>query len=184
VAPINRKKMPTNEAFDTIVISPRKVLFYFIVAATIILAVYYLPNYFFLEKLTAEHTAFFLNSFGMHVETRVVNEGVFLENVKIVRDCTGVQVVAVFLGLIIPVPNAPVKNKILTLAVVSILLYLANLVRISLEFSLLSLRLLPWSLAHYPLSVLFGIIGVFLLTLVADRLMPEFGKFIFSFRHA
>jgi exosortase/archaeosortase len=72
---------------------------------------YYVPNYFFLEKATADHTAFLLNSLGMGVKTKVVSESVFLANIKIVKDCTGVQVVAVFFGILLPLPNAPWKKK-------------------------------------------------------------------------
>jgi len=182
-APIHRTKMPISKALETINRSPHKIILYFIVAAIIILAVYYVPNYFFLEKATAEHTAFLLGTFGIHVQTRVVNGSVFLENIKIVKDCTGIQVIAVFLGLIIPVRNAPLKKKILSLAILSVLLYAANLLRIGLEFSLVYLDVLPWALAHYPLSLLLGIIGVFLLVFVANRLMPEFGDFLFNVRH-
>lgn len=175
--------MPIKKAFEAINRSPHKIILYSVAAIIIILTVYYLPNYFFLEKATAEHTAILLNSLGVPVQTRVLNGSVFLENIKIVKDCTGVQVIAVFLGLIIPVPNAPVKRKILTLAAVSVLLYGANLLRIGLEFSLVYLNLLPWSLAHYPLSLLLGIAGVFILVFVSNRLMPEFGNFLFSIRH-
>jgi len=144
------------------------------------LAFYYLPHYFFLEKAIAEHAAVVLNLLGMNVQTKVVGESVFLEDIKIVKDCTGVQVIAVFFGLIIPVPNASWKNKFLTLAIVSTILYVANLLRIVLEFGLVYLKILPWSLAHYPLSLLLGIIGVFVLVFVADRYMPEFGDFLFG----
>jgi exosortase/archaeosortase family protein len=181
-APINRTKMPIRKALEAINRSPHSIIFYFAAAIIIILTVYYLPNYFFLEKTAAEHTAILLNSLGVPVQTKVLNGSVFLENIKIVKDCTGIQVIAVFLGLIIPVPNAPIKRKILTLAAVSVLLYGANLLRIGLEFSLVYLNMLPWSLAHYPLSLLLGIAGVLILVFVANRLMPEFGNFLFSIR--
>jgi exosortase/archaeosortase family protein len=182
-APTHRTKMPIRKVFETINRSPYKIILYLIAAIIIILTVYYVPNYFFLEKATAEHTAILLNSLGVSVQTKILNGSVFLENIKIVKDCTGVQVVAVFLGLIIPVPNAPFKKKIITLAAVSVLLYCANLLRIGLEFSLVYLNMLPWSLAHYPLSLLLGIAGVFILVFVANHLMPEFGNFLFSIRH-
>jgi exosortase/archaeosortase family protein len=93
-----------------------------------------------------------------------------------------VQVIAAFVGMLIPIPNAPLKKKLLTLAVVSASLYVANVVRIALEFSLVYLNLLPWALAHYPLSLLLGVLGVFILVLVTDRLLPEFGDFVLNAR--
>jgi exosortase/archaeosortase family protein len=114
------------------------------------------------------------------VQTRVVSESVFLADIRIVKDCTGVQVLAVFFGLLVPVPNAPLKKKLLALAIVSAFLYGANILRIALEFSLLYFNLLPWVLAHYPLSLMLGVTGVFMLVFVTDHLLPEFGDFLFS----
>jgi len=159
-------------------------ILYIIAAAIIILGLYYLPNYFFLEKATADSTAFLLNSLGMNIQTNVVDENVFLSDIKIVKDCTGVQVIAVFFGMIIPIPKARLHKKLLTLLIISTSLYFANVLRIALEFSLLYLHILPWSVAHYPLSLLFGVVGVLILVLVSDRLLPEFGDFLFSFSHA
>lgn len=179
-APINKTKMPNNKKFETKPVSSRKLIFYIVTAIIIILAIYYLPNYFFLEKAIAQHSAFLLNSLGIQVQTSIVGENVFLENIKIVKDCTGIQVIAVFFGLIVPLPNSCLKNKIFTLVTVSGILYGANLLRIALEFSLVYFSILPWSLAHYPLSLLLGIIGVIVLVLVANRLLPEFSDFFFE----
>ena len=159
---------------------PRKIIPYAAAAAIIILIIYYLPNYFFLEKATADHTTFLLNSLGMSVQTKVTSENVYLAEIKIVKDCTGVQVIAVFFGMLIPIPNAPLKKKLLTLVIVSTFLYVANVLRIALEFSLVYLNILPWFLAHYPLSLLLGIIGVIILVFVTDHLLPEFGGFLFN----
>ena len=159
---------------------PREIIPYAAAAVIIILAMYYLPNYFFLEKATADHTALLLNSFGMSVETRVISENVYLAQIKIVKDCTGVQVIAVFFGLILPIPGTPLRKKLLALLSVSSLLYVANVLRIALEFSLLYLNILPWSIVHYPLSLLLGVFGVLALVLVSDRLLPEFGDFLLS----
>jgi len=170
--------MPSSKALENNNHPPRKIIPYLIAATIIVLTVYYLPNYFFLEKATADHAASLLNSLGMQVQAQIVGGIVFLADIRIVKDCTGVQVIAVFLGLLIPLPNAPLKNKLITLAIVSAILYAANVLRIALEFWLVYLSILPWSLAHYPLSLLLGIIGVFVLVLITDRLLPEFGDFL------
>jgi len=178
-APIDRIKMPDSKAAETKGSPSRKIIPYLIAAAIIVISVYYLPNYFFLEKATADHAASLLNSLGMQVQERIIGGSVFLADIRIVKECTGVQVIAVFLGLLIPLPNTPLKKKLLTLAVVSAILYAANVLRIALEFSLVYLSVLPWQLAHYPLSLLLGIVGVLVLVLVTDRLLPEFGNFLF-----
>ena len=172
--------MPSSKIFETKNRPLQKLILYIIAALIIILVIYYLPNYFFLEKATADHTAVLLNSLGIHVGTNLINESVFLANIKIVKDCTGVQVIAVFFGLLLPLPKAPWKKKLLTLGVVSAILYAANVLRIALEFSLIYYNVLPWSLAHYPLSLLLGIIGVIVLVLVTNRLLPEFSDFLLS----
>ena len=175
--------MPSNRTLETKNRSPRKIIPYLVAAAIIVLIIYYVPNYFFLEKATADHTASLLNLFGMRVQTRAVGDSVFLADIQIVKDCTGVQVIAVFFGLIIPIPNAPLKKKLATLVIVSTFLYAANVLRIALEFSLVYLNVLPWLLAHYPLSLLLGIVGVFILVFVTDHVLPEFGDFLFIVTH-
>ncbi len=172
--------MPSSKMVETKNSPLRKIFLYVILAAVIILTIYYLPNYFFLEKATADHTGFLLNSLGVDVQTKVVGESVFLNNIKIVKDCTGVQVMAIFFGLLLPLPKASWRKKILAIAVVSAILYAANVLRIALEFSLVYFEILPWTLAHYPLSLLLGIIGVVVLVSVADRLLPEFADFFLS----
>lgn len=179
-APIHKSKMPTSKTFGANNSPLRKVFVYGVLAALIILIIYYLPNYFFLEKAIADHSAFLLNSAGVQVQTKVVGESVFLENIKIVKDCTGVQVLAVFFGMLLPLPNAAWRKKLLALAVICLILYAANVLRIVLEFSLVYFNILPWSLAHYPLSLLLGVIGVLVLVFVTDRLLPEFAQFFLS----
>jgi len=100
--PAPREKMPSSKRVEPKTHPPRKVvLTYVVAAAAIIVVVYYLPNYFFLEKLVADHAAVLLNAAGLQVQTELVGENVLLANIKIVKDCTGVQVIAVFLGMII-----------------------------------------------------------------------------------
>ena len=177
---INNSRMLSNNPSENINHQPWNLVVYLATATIIIIVVYYIPNYFFLEKAVAHNTAFLLNSLGIHVETKIISENVFLANVKIVKDCTGVQVIAVFLGLLLPVPVVSWKKKLVTLLCLSTILYGANILRIALEFSLFYLKILPWNLVHYPLSLLLGVIGVFFLLIITDRLMPQFKDFLFS----
>ena len=179
-APIHKSKMPTSKTLEANNSPLRQVFVYVVLATLIILIIYYLPNYFFLEKAIADHSAFLLNSTGVQVQTKIVNESVFLENIRIVKDCTGVQVVAVFCGMLLPLPKTAWRKKLLALAAVCLILYAANVLRVVLEFSLVYFNILPWSLAHYPLSLLLGIIGVLVLVFVTDRLLPEFAQFFLS----
>lgn len=172
--------MPNNEAIESNRRPPQSVIPYITAAILIILTAYYLPNYLFLEKATADNASSLLNLFGMPVSAAIIGDGAYLEDIRIVKDCTGVQVIAVFLGLLLPLPNAGWKKKLLTLGIISTILYAANVLRITLEFSLVYLGVLPWSLAHYPMSLLLGVVGVFVLVLVTDKSLPEFGAFLLS----
>ena len=69
-APIHRSKMPGSKMLETKNSPLQKISLYIILAVVIILIIYYLPNYFFLEKATADHTAFLLNSLGIGVPRR------------------------------------------------------------------------------------------------------------------
>ena len=177
---INNSRMLSTNPSETVNHQLWNLVVYLAAATIIIVVVYYIPNYFFLEKAVAHNSALLLNSLGIDVETKIVSENVFLANVKIVKDCTGVQVVAVFLGLLLPVPLVSWKKKLVTLLFLSTILYGANILRIVLEFSLFYLKILPWNLVHYPLSLLLGVIGVFFLLIMTDRLMPQFKDFLFS----
>jgi exosortase/archaeosortase family protein len=180
IAPIHRSSMPSNSVLDAKSISSGNLILYVSAAIMIILTIYYIPDYFFLEKATADHTALFLNAIGISVQSTAFGNAAFISEIQIVKDCTGIQVLAVFLGLIVPLPNASLKKKAVSLLVVSSILYSANVIRIALEFWLVYFGILPWSLAHYPLSLALGIVGVLLLVLVTNRFLPEFGNFIFE----
>jgi len=172
--------MPSKKTLDVKEFSSRNVILYILTAAAIGLIVYYVPDYFFLERTTADHTAFLLNAVGVNVQSKAVGNTALLNEIQIVKDCTGIQVLAVFLGLLIPLPNASLKKKLLTLIILSTILYVANVLRIALEVWLVYFDVLPWMFAHYPLSLLLGIFGMSLLVLTTDRLLPEFGDFIYD----
>jgi hypothetical protein len=80
VAPIVKTKMPGNMPFQNKDFHRQWALPYAIAAATIALSVYYLPNYFFLERATADHAASLLNFLGANVQTYVVGQTAFLNS--------------------------------------------------------------------------------------------------------
>jgi exosortase/archaeosortase family protein len=161
--------------------SSKNFLIYGVLSITIILVVYYVPNYFLLENSVANHSASLLSLLGINAPVQYVGDSVLIGNYAVIKDCTGIQVIAVFIGLILPLPKVSVKKKIMSLVLLSGIVYVANILRLILEYYLVSAGILPWSIAHYPLSLILGVFGVFLLVLVNDRIMPEFGEFVFSF---
>ena len=150
------------------------------IAAAVALPVYYLPNYFLLEQLIAEHSAIAMGWVGIKSIIWTSGNSVFLNEFEIQRMCTGVQVIAVFLGIIVALPKASVKKKALAFATIAICTYLANIGRIVLEIWLLYNGVLPWSLAHYPTGLVLGVFAVAFLIVVADYFMPAIGDMAFS----
>ena len=172
--------MPNSKAPDANAHPPPKIMPYMAAAALIMMGVYFLPNYLFLEVWTAYNAAYLLSLIGTDAQVMITGGAAFLDGIHIVRECTGIQVIAVFMGLLIPLPNAGWKRKLLALLIVSAILYAANAARIALEFSLVYSGMLPWSLAHYPMSLLLGILGMLLLVVITDKVLPEFGDFLLS----
>jgi exosortase/archaeosortase family protein len=150
------------------------------ITSAIALALYYVPNYWFLENWTAQHSAVVMNMVGMKATVWYQGANVFVNQFEVERMCTGVQVIAVFLGIIVALPRTAVKKKILAFATIAVSVYLANIGRIVLEIWLLYSGLLPWSLAHYPTGLILGVFSVAFLVVVADHFMPAIGDLALS----
>jgi len=156
--------------------SPRRLLLYVVVAIIVTVLVYYLPEPFFLAIPTAWCSAALLNLVGVPAAFTVdwVSGAVYVGSYQIVRECTGIQVIAVFSGLILPLPRGTWNRKLLSLTVVSVMLFVANVLRVVFEIWLVYWGIMPWELAHYPMSFVLGVVGVFILCLVAIWLLPGF----------
>ena len=150
------------------------------IASAIALAMYYLPNYWFLENWTAQHSAVVMNLVGMRATVWYQGTNVFVNEFEVERMCTGVQVIAVFLGIIVALPRTALKKKVIVFGIIAVSVYLANIGRIVLEVWLLYSGLLPWSLAHYPTGLILGIFSVAFLVVVADHFMPAIGDLALS----
>ena len=150
------------------------------ITSAIALTLYYLPNYFFYEKLTAEHSAILMGLIGIKATVWYQGGRVFLNEFEIQRMCTGVQVIAVFLGITVAMPKVAIKKRLMAFGIVAVSVYFANLGRIALEIWLLYNGILPWSLAHYPTGLILGVFGVAFLIVVADHFIPEIGDLAFS----
>jgi exosortase/archaeosortase family protein len=150
------------------------------ITSAIALAVYYVPNYWFLENWTAQQSAAVMNMVGMKATVWYQGADVFVNQFEVERMCTGVQVIAVFLGIIVALPRTAVRKKIFAFGMIAVGVFLANIGRIVLEIWLLYSGLLPWSLAHYPTGVVLGVFAVAFLVVVADHFMPAIGDMAVS----
>ncbi len=159
--------------------SQTDLILYIVIAILVTVIVYFLPDIYFSFYLaipTAYFSSIMLNGLGVPAPFVVdwVQTGVFVGNYQIIKDCTGVQVIAVFAGLIFPLPRGPWRRKGLSMVVVIAILFVANILRVVYEIWLVEMGILPWELAHYPMSFVLGVGGVFVLCLVAIWLLPGF----------
>ena len=122
----------------------KNVLFYATALFGLAWFIYYLPDYTILEAMIAEHSAGILNAIGIPAETTIAPSGAYVNNVQIVRECTGIQVVAVFVGLLLPLPKVAWQVKLKAVAILSFAVYIANVLRVALELWLLYSGMLPW----------------------------------------
>jgi exosortase/archaeosortase family protein len=155
----------------------RDLIIYLSVMLALSASLYYLPNYFILEKITADHSAMLLNWIGIPAASRTVDGRAFVNEFEIERMCTGIQVTAIFAGILIPFPKIAWRRKATAIASVAVIIYFANIGRIALEVWLLYAGILPWYLAHYPTGLILGIFSVAFLVIVLDHFIPEIGDY-------
>lgn len=161
--------------------TPRALVLYLSIAIIITVLVYFLPEPFVLAIPTAYVSAVLLSLIGVPSVIFVdwMQGVVFVavtgfEQFQIVRECTGIQVIAVFMGLILPLPRGTWKRKIIAVIIVTIMLFVANVLRVVYEIWLVYWGILPWEIAHYPMSFVLGVVGVFVLCIVAILVVPGF----------
>jgi len=155
----------------------RDIAVYVFIAAALSASLYYLPNYFILEKITADHSAALLNWIGIAATSLAKDGRAFVNEFEIERMCTGIQVTAIFAGILIPFPKISWRRKATAIVTVAVAVYFANIGRIALEVWLLYKGILPWWLAHYPTGLILGIFSVALLVIVLDYFIPEIGDY-------
>ena len=155
----------------------RDIVVYASIAVALSASLYYLPNYFILEKMTADHSATFLNWLGIPAESWIRDGRAFVNEFEIERMCTGIQVTAIFAGILIPFPKISWRRKAAAIGSVAVLMYFANIGRIALEIVLLYKGILPWYLAHYPTGLILGVFSVAFLVIALDYFIPEFGDY-------
>jgi exosortase/archaeosortase family protein len=161
--------------------TPKALILYLCIAVIVTLLVYFLPQPFILAIPTAYVSAILLTWIGIPSILYVawLNSAVYVavigfQQFQIVRECTGIQVIAVFAGLILPLPRGTWLRKILAVLVVTVMLFVANVLRVVYEIWLVYWGILPWELAHYPMSFVLGVVGVFVLCIVAIVMVPGF----------
>ena len=165
---------------------------YLLFVATIAFLVNLTPS-FWLEELTGKASSKVLSASGLISSCGVddgaayvqVGDGARNITIEIVRECTGIHVMAIYMGLVLPVKSTW-KKKLSAITLASVMLFFLNISRVCLTIGLTFFDIFPFYLIfqnptvetyHYPLSLLYGVFGVFLLIIGTDRLViPELGN--------
>jgi len=105
--------------------------------------------------------------------------------VTIIRECTAINVFGVVSSLVIPLRGGRISRKLYSLVFSAAFLFLLNVSRIMLTVLLTGFSFPPFSwfftnptleFYHYPISFLYGVIGVALLVLMINQwMLPELG---------
>jgi len=149
--------------------------------------VYLIPSSW-IEQLTAISAAYIFKLFNHQVSwsieqgiTYLTLNGQYYVNVMIIRECTALNVLGIMMGLIIPL-NANISKKIFGIIFSGTTLFLLNIPRIVLTLFLTAYDVPPFTFIsnrsletyHYPISFIFGVFGVALVTLILSRwIIPE-----------
>lgn len=153
-----------------------------------------------LERFTAEICSHALNILGFPSSWGVLQGEAYLSmigglrevSVTIIRECTGIHVFAIFAGLVFPLRGGLWLKKTMSLAVAGLFLLVLNMSRVILTILLTAYDVPPFSWIftnptvetyHYPLSFIYGLLGVAILVVIIDRwILPELcGTFIRMF---
>ncbi len=166
---------------------------YFTLFAVIVWCFTMVPSTW-LERTTAEASSGVLGALGLSSSWGVREEGSYLTlwgearlvTVQIIRECTAINVFSVMAGLILPLRNGSLPRKAIGIAFSGPLLFLLNVSRIALTVFLTGFDVPPFSwfltdpsieVYHYPVSFVYGVIGVALLVVMVDKwILPELGE--------
>jgi exosortase/archaeosortase family protein len=147
------------------------------------------------ELLTTLSSSTVMNALGMvsfygfegDIVTLSLTSGVRPVHVYIIRECSAIHVLGVILGLIMPL-KASWSRKAEGILLGSILIFVLNVSRVILTLVLTGYDVPPftWFVTsptvetyHYPISFLYGVIGIVITIMTVDRLvLPELGYFL------
>lgn len=172
--------------------SVRDIALYVIGYAAIAWCFTYVPSGW-LEQLTAVACSNVFTFFGFLSEWGMGGGDAFLTligeagpvTVTIIRECTALNVFGVVSSLVIPLRRGGTQRKIYSLVFSGIFLFTLNVSRIMLTVLLTGFNIPPFSwfftnptveTYHYPISFLYGVIGVAVLVLMINEwILPELG---------
>lgn len=175
-----------------------KTMAYYLLSFLLITVVFQQVPSGWLEVQTAMVSSTALRSLGFNSGWSVIKSEAFLTlyggarnvSVSIVRECTGIHVFAIFVGLVLPICGGLWLRKGVSLVVAGIILFIMNISRVMVTILLTGFNVPPFAWIftnptvetyHYPLSLAYGLVGVALLVVVISRwMLPELGYALIS----
>jgi exosortase/archaeosortase family protein len=175
--------------------SPRDLAVYVAVFAAFYLVFQVAPS-LWAELLTARTSSAVMSLVGLESGYGVTDGMVYLDltsgarpvHVYIIRECSAIHVLGVILGLIVPLKHGGWARKSAAVALGAALVFVMNVSRVVLTVFLTGYDVPPlsWWLTdptvetyHYPISFVYGVVGIAATIAVIDRLvLPELGDFL------
>lgn len=156
--------------------------------------IYFSNDYIWLHEITAKITIWSLNLItGLqnevhysiwgnywYINMQNANSTGFLPRIQFTTFCTGIQAIAIFIGVIVFIPHPTIEatrkdiwvRKIKALIICSALFYFVNIVRMWIQLYLYHIGY-AWDDVHYPISAASSFIAIAAI-LVMHKYVPEF----------
>ena len=156
----------------------REAVTYVVKSSVIAVLFYVFFSYLPVERVTSDFTATVLTLFGLAAESYEEAGRIYLEYLQISIDCTALEIMAIFLGLIIAARATIMKRIVFSLFSFSCVFF-ANIARISIVYYLLE-KGVPWYLAHDAFSGGLSIAAGIVFLMVSEHYLPQINENLYT----
>lgn len=147
---------------------------YVVCASLIALFIYVVASLLPVEKWTSHFTARLVTFLGIPATSYAEHGRIYLEYLQISIDCTALEIIALFLGLILAAP-APLSKRLIFSTIGAVTVFVANILRIGTVYYLLE-KGIPWYAAHDLFSATLAILAGVLFLTVSEHYLPQINE--------
>ncbi|MBU7037837.1 MAG: exosortase/archaeosortase family protein [Theionarchaea archaeon] len=151
---------------------------YVVRAAVYAAAVYVVASLLPVERITSQATAQFVTVLGMKAAWYQQNGHHYIEYLYISIDCTAMEIVALFIGMIMAA-KAGLRRRVIFAVTGSAAVVMVNIGRIGAVYYLLE-HDIPWVLAHDIFSGGLAIGSGMLFLLISERHLPQINQNLYA----
>lgn len=121
----------------------------------------------------ATQTTVVLNLFG--IPAQQMGEYILYNNVTItiIFACTAIQSMVLFVGMLLPLPNTPLKRRLFAITATVVPIYLLNLIRNTSIIWLVGSGIADFNLAHNIIAKAGSLLALIALLFITFRLTPQ-----------